>query len=187
MSPNRTETDDAPEPRELAESRFPAVRLLMAAERVAVVALLAALFGLVVFQVVSRYVLAAPLVWTEEVARYTLVWLTFLGAGLVMARRRHITARIFTRSLGPRATAVLEAAANVAVVACAGALAVLGWQIAVALSGVASPAAGLSLAWVYGASVPGFALMALHAAVNAVVTWRHPETLSDDSAIAEGA
>ena len=179
--------DDPPEPQEYLEQRSRALRALMHAERAAAVALLGAVFTLVLFQVVSRYVLAAPLVWTEEVARYALIWLTLVGSGLVMARRRHITARVFSRALGPRGTAVLEIGANLAVMAVAGTLAVLSWQVATALAGVASPAAGASLAWVYGSGVPGFGLVCLHAALNSAVVWRHPETLRDDRALAEGA
>lgn len=38
---------------------------------------------IVVFtQVIYRFVLESPLTWSEEVARYSLVWMTFLGAAL---------------------------------------------------------------------------------------------------------
>ncbi|WP_046472136.1 TRAP transporter small permease [Allosalinactinospora lopnorensis] len=187
MTSTDPDSDEEPEPLGFVESRSRTMRLLMRAERILAVALLAALFGLVVFQVVSRYLLGAPLVWTEELARYTLVWLTFLGAGLIMARRRHITARLFSHLLGPRSTAVLEITANLVVIGVSALLVVAGWQFASTLARVDSPAAGLSLGWVYGASVLGFALVCLHACVNTAVAWRHPETLRDDAALAEGA
>lgn len=185
--PDPESPTDESEPLDLAESRFPWMRMLMRAERVVAVALLGLLLGLVLFQIVSRYVLATPFVWTEEVARYSLIWLTLLTVGLVAARRRHITARVFSRFLTPRATAVLEITANAIVVVTSAVLVVVGWRFATSLATVTSPAAGLSLAWVYAVSVPGFALVCFHTVVNSVIAWRHPETLRDDDALAEGA
>jgi hypothetical protein len=40
------------------------------------VALLAAIFAIMVLQIAFRYVLNAPLVWTEEAARYLYIWAT---------------------------------------------------------------------------------------------------------------
>src|SRR5678815_2021951 len=42
-----------------------------------------------VAQVLSRYVLNASLVWSEELARYLTVWLTFLGVGLGVRSGTH--------------------------------------------------------------------------------------------------
>ncbi|MFC0557623.1 TRAP transporter small permease [Halalkalibacter alkalisediminis] len=41
-------------------------------------------------QVLFRFVLNQPLAWTEELSRYSLVWITFLGAAHAMATRSHI-------------------------------------------------------------------------------------------------
>jgi TRAP-type C4-dicarboxylate transport system permease small subunit len=41
-------------------------------------------------QVYSRYVLRQPVGWTEEIARATLVWITFLGSYLVLRKATHI-------------------------------------------------------------------------------------------------
>ncbi|QVQ50823.1 TRAP transporter small permease [Spiractinospora alimapuensis] len=178
---------DESEPLDLAERRFPWMRALMRVERVVAVVLLGLLLGLVLLQILSRYVLATPFVWTEEVARYALIWLTLLTIGLVAARRRHITARVFSRFLSPRATAALEITANAVVVVTSAVLVYVGWQFATSLATVNTPAAGISMAWIYGVSVPGFALVCFHTIVNSVIAWRHPETLRDDDAIAEGA
>ena len=55
-----------------------------------------ALFGLgfsmtvvVAVQVFSRYVLNQSLFWSEELARYLLVWLSFLGASVAYRRKAH--------------------------------------------------------------------------------------------------
>ncbi|MEQ3553488.1 TRAP transporter small permease [Pseudonocardia nematodicida] len=45
------------------------------------VVLLAAIVGVIVLQVAVRHVATQPVIWTEEVARYLLVWFTMIGAG----------------------------------------------------------------------------------------------------------
>ena len=49
-----------------------------------------------ILQVFSRYVLEAPLPWTEELARFLLVWVAFLGAASVTRRKMHITVEFFS-------------------------------------------------------------------------------------------
>ena len=44
---------------------------------------------IVVVQVVARYVVNHSLFWSEELARYLLVWLTFLGASVAYHRGMH--------------------------------------------------------------------------------------------------
>src|SRR5699024_9041135 len=48
-------------------------------------------------QVVFRFVLKKPLAWTEELAIYCLVWLTFLGAAYALSQRAHIGVDFFTQ------------------------------------------------------------------------------------------
>lgn len=44
---------------------------------------------IVAIQVFSRYVLNHSLFWSEELARYLLVWLTFMGASVAYRRKAH--------------------------------------------------------------------------------------------------
>lgn len=43
----------------------------------------------VVTSVLFRYVLSAPIFWTEEVSRYVMIWLGFLGASLALREGLH--------------------------------------------------------------------------------------------------
>jgi TRAP-type transport system small permease protein len=47
------------------------------------------------FQVFFRYVVVAPLGWTEEAMRYSVVWITFLLAGAALFRGEHMVVDIF--------------------------------------------------------------------------------------------
>jgi TRAP-type C4-dicarboxylate transport system permease small subunit len=52
--------------------------------------------------IVFRYVLNQPLFWADEVARYALVWLTFLGgAELLRHKAGHIAVEFALTGLGP--------------------------------------------------------------------------------------
>lgn len=45
----------------------------------------------VLFQVISRYVLGESFSWTEEFARFALIWLTILGAAYLNGTQEHLS------------------------------------------------------------------------------------------------
>ncbi|WP_261131603.1 TRAP transporter small permease [Bacillus sp. Marseille-Q3570] len=51
---------------------------------------LAILFGLIavltIYQVFARYVLDSPLVWSEELVRYSMIWIVLLGTGVALRK-----------------------------------------------------------------------------------------------------
>lgn len=55
---------------------------LHAVMRRAAVAIVCLMFATVMIQIVARYIFSAPPVWTEDVARYAMVWTGLLGATL---------------------------------------------------------------------------------------------------------
>jgi TRAP-type C4-dicarboxylate transport system permease small subunit len=71
------------------------------------IALFAAILVTMVLQVAFRYVLATPLTWTEEMARYLYIWACWLGAPVAMRRGNHIViAFVLERLPGRLARAV---------------------------------------------------------------------------------
>ena len=61
--------------------------------------------GIVVFlQFFSRYILNDSAAWTEEIARYLLMWVTFIGASVVMRRGTNIAVEVLMHMLpeGPQ-------------------------------------------------------------------------------------
>jgi len=53
---------------------------------------------MVVFaQVLIRYMFDHPLAWSEELARYLLVWITFLGAAYAMSKQAHVGVEVFVK------------------------------------------------------------------------------------------
>jgi TRAP-type C4-dicarboxylate transport system permease small subunit len=130
--------------------------------------LLAVISTVVLLQVGVRFVLtaaginiAAP--WTEELARYLLVWMIFLGAG-VGCRRMQLIALTFVINWLPARLG--SAARLLALCLCLwlfGILLVYGWQF-VQLIGRSemSPVMQISKSWVYWAMPIGAALMIIN-------------------------
>ncbi len=66
------------------------------------------LLVLAVTQVLFRYMLMIPLPWTEELARFTLVWVTFLGSASVTRRKLHIAVDYFIARLPVKTSQVFS-------------------------------------------------------------------------------
>src|SRR5438128_8224995 len=69
-----------------------------------------ALAFIVFLQFFTRYVLNDSLAWTEEIARYALMWIVFIGGAMVTRRNTHIAVELLSNVMKPgRLRAVLLA------------------------------------------------------------------------------
>jgi tripartite ATP-independent transporter DctM subunit len=67
--------------------------------------------------VVSRYVFAKPLVWSDEVVSLSFVWLTMLGTAIALQRNEHLRLNLFVELLPQRPRQFVQAFAMVAMAA----------------------------------------------------------------------
>jgi len=81
--------------------------------------LLAADLGVVLLSVFYRYVLSAPIEWSDDVARGLMVALSFFGAASALARNENIGVGFFVARLGPSARRRVDATAALVVAATA--------------------------------------------------------------------
>lgn len=56
-----------------------------------VTAMLLVMTSVTFAQIISRYFLQYPLVWSEELSLLLMVWITFLGSVLILERQEHIS------------------------------------------------------------------------------------------------
>ncbi len=91
-------------------------------------------------QVFCRYVLNHSLFWSEELARYLLVWLTFLGATVAYHRRVHPSIDILPARIGPAGGRVMAITGYLAALLFFGVLTVYGLQFAHFVRAQISPA-----------------------------------------------
>lgn len=55
----------------------------------------------VLFQVFSRYILGTSFTWTEEFARFSLIWMTVLGAAYLNAKKEHLSMDFLYEKFSP--------------------------------------------------------------------------------------
>lgn len=63
---------------------------------------------LVFIQVVMRYVFRNSLSWSEELARYIFLWLSWIGASYAVKERSHFRVEMFANKLKGRSRQVFE-------------------------------------------------------------------------------
>jgi TRAP-type C4-dicarboxylate transport system permease small subunit len=123
--------------------------------------------------VITRYVFDAPLFWTEEVARYALVWMTFLGsAELFRVRGGHINVEMAVAAL-PRAwRRAVDLACNLIILLILAAMGVGGYILMTNSRFAVSAALAIPMPWVY-AVIPVSAVIAIGALLYQM---RQPQT-----------
>lgn len=131
--------------------------------------LLLVILFLVLVQVGQRYLPGGGWPQTGEIARYALVWATFILAGHLMAHERHITIHVIDQVLKRRALRVVKLAAHGFVLLTSVALAYATYDLLSADRGQVTPAAGIPLLVINTMPLIGFALVALRAALFIVL------------------
>jgi len=127
----------------------------------AIVATLTAIMVLtIMLQVFCRFVLGNPLSWSEELARYAFVWITFLGAAVAYRHGAHIVVDTVIVCLPRRVQAVLGWVVDGLIVIALLTLVVQGVGIVEVNSSVEATMLEIPMSWVY-ASVPVSAALML--------------------------
>jgi TRAP-type transport system small permease protein len=131
------------------------------------IALMAAMAVLVIANVVARYVFNNSFIWAEELSRYMMIWVGFLGSGLVLRVGAHIAVDLF-QDLVPRLVAQAMRAAVLAVLlVCIVSMGWLGVQYVHFAWGQETPVLNWNFGLIYVAIPVGAALMLVHLALVA--------------------
>lgn len=150
----------------VADSPRGVLGIVVVIEQCIAVILLVLILVLTFAQVVARFLFDSPFFWTEELARYSYVWLGFIAATAVMARGTHITVVLGERRLSPWVNAVLNGFGLVGVIVAGTALAYGSSDSLLERSAGSSPALGIPTVVLYGVVYAAFVAMALHAAAR---------------------
>ena len=127
-----------------------------------VLAITAAMVGLVVGNVFARYVLLSSMIWAEELSQYLMVWMVFLGAGLAFRQGRHVAVEMLQDWLPGPVGRIVRWGVLVVTAAFLLALVVLGARYAAFAVGQETPALQISAAIPYAAVPVGAALFLFH-------------------------
>lgn len=126
------------------------------------IALLTAMVAVVFANVCMRYLLGTSVIWSEEVARHLMIWLTFVGSGLALRTGAQIGIDTLQDALPPRAARALRWVLAIAMLVLFVALAWYGVDYAIRTRFQTSAALGISMMYVYLGMPVGCALLAVH-------------------------
>ena len=112
-------------------------------------------------QIVFRYVFNVPLAWSEEMARFSFVWVSFFGASALMRVREHINVSVFVDRFPPRLRTVAVFLANICALICVYFFLVGGIALTTNEWRQLAPAMEIPMGWVYLAIPVSSALMAV--------------------------
>jgi TRAP-type C4-dicarboxylate transport system permease small subunit len=113
--------------------------------KAAVALCLTAMVVLVFSNVVLRYVFNSGIAVSEELSRWLLVWLTFLGAIVALRRHAHLGVDTLVRALSPRGRFVCFVISYVLMLYADWLLTLGSWKQAVLTFGDTAPASGISV------------------------------------------
>lgn len=126
-----------------------------------ILVVLSILSVIVVFtQVFMRYVLGSSLIWSEELARYTFIWMIYIGVSYGVKRQAHINIDAVALLFKRKGKLVLDILANIAFFLFAVLLVYYSFDIVTQVTRK-SPSMEISMKWVYAAPVVGLTLTAI--------------------------
>lgn len=126
------------------------------------------IFVLVLLQAGQRYLPIDGYSWTGELARFSLVWLTFLVAGVLVTRDQHVALEMVDAIRNPLVVRVARVVACLIVAAVGVGLVAACWDLIQTQGIIKSPALRLPMSWFYGIPMIGFVSTTIRAAIAAV-------------------
>lgn len=137
--------------------------------------------------VTSRYVFSLPVIWIDEVASISFLWLAMLGSAIAIDRNEHLRLSLFVGMMPPRLAAFVETFALLVVATFLAAMLWPAIDYAIEESFVTSAALNIPNSWRTSAIAVGIGAMALLALRYAVKTSRWQDLLLSTAIIAVAA
>jgi len=134
--------------------------------------LLVAMFVLIVIQVISRYLFEHPFSWTEELARYAMIWMIFVASVHLTSTGEHIVITLIDNIVPAAAVKWVIALSYLIVASACLVLMVPGWTFVSRMFMATSPAMSIPMGWVYLASLSGMFLIMIQSLVNIILIAR---------------
>ena len=128
----------------------------------ALILLLGAMSCIVFVNVALRYLTHYSIPWAEEVARYMMVWMTFIGAGLTLRYGGHVAIGNLMDALPPRTQRWLRVMIAVVLFAFFAVMIWVGYNYAMRMRFQLTPATRIPFSYIYAAIPVGFSLLMIH-------------------------
>ncbi len=146
--------------------------------------LVVALLGTVALGILTR-ALNDPLVWTDELARFFMVWLAMFGWIVSSRRRGHVRIRFFKDLLPPPLWRLEEAVIQGGMIALGAIVTYFGFNLVGRNYDLEATTLPISMAWMYVPLIPAGLVTALQGLAELVEQMRRPrgDSPSVESAI----
>ena len=131
--------------------------------------LIAAMTILVFLQVVFRYLLDAPLDWSEEMASFAFVWMALLGASIGLKNDEHPRLDIFYQIFPDWVKKLSSLIINLAILFMLVVLFIFGLKLTIAMQMQRTAALGYSVSYVYAVLPLTAIIMFTHVFVKTIV------------------
>jgi TRAP-type transport system small permease protein len=142
-------------------------RVLTAVELTIGVAALLMIFGLVLLQAGQRYLPIDGWPWTGELARFCLVWLTFVVAGVLVTTDSHIAIEMIDLVPGDLLRRVVRVLSCLTVALIGVGLCAEAWELVQTQDLLKSPAMRMPMSWFYAISLIGFVSVVVRSLIAA--------------------
>lgn len=129
------------------------------------VVMMSVMFITVCLQVFFRYVLLKPLSWSEELARYCFVWLSFIGAAMALGQKLHFGIDYLVNKFPPRIRAGLALATNILVLIFCLVMVIYGYKTLATARYITSAGLYLRMDFVFSA-IPAAGLIMIYFVLN---------------------
>ena len=143
-------------------------RVLTAIELSIGVAALLLIFALVLLQAAQRYLPIDGWPWTGELARFCLVWLTFVVAGVLVTSDSHIAIEMIDMAPSALLRRVVRVVSCLVVAAIGVGLCAEAWELVQTQDKLKSPAMQMPMSWLYAVSLIGFVSVVVRSLIAAV-------------------
>ena len=140
--------------------------------------LLAGMAIMVFGNVVLRYGFNSGIVFSEEMARYFFIWLTFIGAVVVFRENAHLGVETLVQRFGRTGRLVCLILSDLVILGCMAAFFWGTWKQHPINASMTAPVVGIHMSWIYGVGFftsAGIGLMVVHRLFRAVTG-----TISDE-------
>ena len=148
-----------------------AVDLLSALLRAVILLQASAIFAIIIVTVVTRYGFNYVASWSEEVPRYLLIWISFLGAAVCVDLKHHIAFDYLYKRFPGRVRAAVQLLINAAIFGFGCIMLVYGVRFVQAFGGDLMESIPFTNVWYYTALPVSGALIMLYSLRDQLNTW----------------
>ncbi|GEN86793.1 TRAP transporter small permease [Oceanobacillus sp. FSL W8-0428] len=122
----------------------------------------------VTLQIVAREIIYFPVSWTQEVAKYSFIWMSLIGAALGIKNFSHVSIDAFVSKLPLKLQKIIQYFVEISIILFMAVLLVQSIKFSVSAAGQTSPVLGVPMSAVYVALIV-FSILSIFFAFEKII------------------